>query len=56
LFANSGGGGIEAFFLDVYNRKRSRSALGYLTQEAFAEKLYEGGEGLTNFGRKVVQI
>jgi len=46
---------IEAFVLDVYNRKRPHSALGYLTPEAFAEQFSEGGEGLTNFGRKVVR-
>ena len=46
---------IEAFVLDVYNRKRPHSALGYLTPEAFAEKFSEGGEGLTDSGRKVVQ-
>ncbi len=43
---------IEAFVLDACNRKRPHSALGYLTPEAFAEQLSEGGEGLTNFGRK----
>jgi len=46
---------IEAFVLDVYNRKRPHSALGYLTPEAFAEQLSGGGEGPTNFGWKVVQ-
>ncbi len=46
---------IEAFVLDVYNRRRPHSALGYLTPEAFAEKFSEVGEGLTDSGRKVVQ-
>jgi len=48
------GASIEAFVLDVYNCKRPHPALGYLTSEAFAEQFLEGGEELTNFGRKVV--